>query len=162
VIVHHHDFMFPLLPDWPEENVMISYYMNRPGEWEGIVSNADARHKMGAEGYGALFDHYMANPHRYAGSIYTRKIAGPSGKDRTDGATEDQSLAREYAQLAEYAARVTEEYERTRVYAAHVTEEYERIHARWMELERVVSDPKMAARALLSGVLGGLSRRVGP
>lgn len=155
VIVHHHDFMFPLLPDWPEENVIISYYMNHPNEWEGIASNADARHKMGPDGYGALFGHYASNPHRYAGSIYTRKRAKAAGADY-------RSLMSDHKRTTEYAARVTEEYERVREYAAHVTEEYDRLHARWLELERIVSQPRLTARAFVSGLLGGLSRRVGP
>lgn len=142
VIVHHHDFMFPLLPDWPEENVMISYYMNHPGEWEGIASNADARHKMGAEGYGALFDHYMANPHRYAGSIYTRKLRAH--------ATEN----------AYHALRA--EYDRTAAYAARVSAEYEATHARRMELEKILQSPGLLLRALTGDGLAALSRRIKP
>lgn len=142
VIVHHHDCMFPLLPEWPEENVIISYYMNHPGQWVGIVSNADARHKMGAEEYGVLFDHYLSNPYRYAGSIYTRKLQAHG----TDGA---------------YRALLAE-YERTAAYAARVSEEYEATHARRMELEKTLRDPRLLVRALAGEGLDALSRRVKP
>jgi predicted O-methyltransferase YrrM len=75
VIVHHHDFYFPLLSEWPEENIIIAYYMDRIGQWEGLVSNADVRHKLGAQEYSALFANYAEIPDRYPGSIYTRRLA---------------------------------------------------------------------------------------
>lgn len=142
VIVHHHDFMFPLLPDWPEENVIISYYMNHRSYWEGIVSNADARHKMGAENYGALFDHYGANPYRYAGSVYTRKV----GAAATD---------REYRTLLA-------EYERTAAYATRVAAAYEETHHRRRELEQTLRDPRLLLRVLTGEILDALSRRIKP
>lgn len=141
VIVHHHDFMFPLLPDWPEENIIISYYMNHPGQWEGLVSNADARHKLGMEAYDVLFDHHKAMD-RYAGSIYTRKLRA----DESDGA---------YRTLLA-------EYERTAAYAARVAAEYEETHGRRMELEKTIRDPRLLTRALASEGLSALSRRVKP
>ncbi len=141
VIVHHHDFMFPLLPDWPEENVIISYYMNHADQWEGIVSSAGARHKLGVEGYDKLFDHHKAMD-RYAGSIYTRKIRA------------EETGAAYHALQAEYT--------RTAAYAARVTREYEETHARRMELEKTFRDPRLMTRALASEALSALSRRLKP
>ncbi|MHB8645175.1 MAG: hypothetical protein ACYDAR_05235, partial [Thermomicrobiales bacterium] len=121
---------------------IISYYMNHPDQWAGIISNADARHKMGAEGYGALFDHYLIHPQRYAGSIYTRKLQryDPDGR---------------YQELLA-------EYQRTAAYAEHVAHEYDETHARRMELEHIFRSPRSLIRTLTSEGLGALSRRVKP
>lgn len=75
VTVHHHDFAFPNLPDWPEENIIISYYMTHSPDWEGVTNNAFARDELGVEGYSALFPHYSRVPYRFPGSIYTRRRA---------------------------------------------------------------------------------------
>ena len=73
VTVHHHDFMYPNPPRFPEERVIIEYYTSRSQDWEGLISNAMARHKLGAEQYAIIFPHYARDPIRYPGSVYLRK-----------------------------------------------------------------------------------------
>jgi len=80
VIVHHHDFYFPLLTEWPEENIIIAYYMAHLDQWEGLIGNADVRHKLGEKEYSALFGKYAEVPDRYPGSIYTRRRATPEAR----------------------------------------------------------------------------------
>lgn len=128
VTVHHHDFAFPFPPDWPEENIIIAYYMDRPGAWEGLVSNALARQQLGPEGYAALFPHYAQRPHRIPGAIWTRRVA--------------PSLSHEYHALKR-------QYEAAVAHAAHVTAEYEAASARLQALEAALRRPAHKVRAAL-------------
>ena len=139
VMVHHHDFAFPNLPQWPEENIIVSYYMNHPEEWEGFTNNALARDQLGAEGYAALFPHYARAPYRFPGSIYTRRLVAAE-KDR------------DYDDLRA-------EYDRTADYAKHVAAEYERAMERVRALEGVVNRPSLTARALVKGIARAARRR---
>ncbi len=139
VMVHHHDFAFPNLPEWPEENVIISYYMNHPGEWEGFTNNALARDELGAERYAALFPHYRHAPYRFPGSIYTRR--------------------RFLSERERHYQELREEYTRTADYARHVVTEYGRAMERVRVLDEVVNRPSLAARALLKGIKGVVRRR---
>ncbi len=139
VMVHHHDFAFPNLPEWPEENIIITYYMNHPGEWEGFTNNALARDELGAEGYAALFPHYRHAPYRFPGSIYIRRCS-LSERDRS------------YRGLRE-------EYTRTAEYARHVATEYGRAMERVQALEEVVNRPSLSALALAKGVVRAMRRR---
>jgi len=132
VMVHHHDFAFPNLPQWPEENIIISYYMNHPEEWEGFTNNALARDQLGAERYAALFPHYTYASYRFPGSIYTRRRV-ISEKDRN------------YQELRA-------EYGRTTDYARHVTAEYEQAMERVRSLEDIVNRPSRTVCALVKGI----------
>ena len=128
VTVHHHDFAFPNSPDWPEENIIISYYMNRESGWEGLVNNALARDQLGAAEYGALFPHYAHASYRFPGSIWTRRRA-------TGGREGYRELLDQYIQTAEYAR--------------HVSAEYEQAIGRIREMEKSLGTPGQIARALM-------------
>ncbi len=142
VIVHHHDFAFPTPPQWPEENIIISYYMNHLSEWEGFTNNALARDELGADRYAALFPQYPYAPYRFPGSIYTRRRAISEG-DRNY-----RELRQEYTQTAEYARHVAAEYERA----------IEQVRA----LQEVVNRPMLTARTLVKGVVNAARRKNRP
>lgn len=166
VVVHHHDFLFPLALDepqkdivityaadgspvfgkpsqieYPEENVIISYYVNRREHWEGLVSNASACHELGPEGFGKIFHNHKLIPGRIGGSIYTRKLS-----KATVPAPDHNKLV--------------EEHEKNSRYAEHVTQEYKRLEGRVQELENILGRPSLTARATLKNTLAEVSRRV--
>jgi hypothetical protein len=137
VTVHHHDFAFPYAPDWPEENIIISYYMNRPGEFAGLVSNAMARDELGPEGYAALFPNYARNPRRIPGSIWTRRVAAAACDPR------------------QWQRR----YEETKAYAARVEAQYAEMESRIQEMEAVLRSPARTSRTLVSSTARRVFRR---
>lgn len=169
VIVHHHDFLFPLAIDYPEkeiaiaydaegklvlgkasqieypeENIIISYYANRREQWEGLVNLAWACQELGQEGYTEIFNNYKFSPKRIGGSIYTRKRSSV------------QKIA-----SADYN-NLRQEYEETSHYAEHVTAEYKRLEVRVQELENILKRPSLSARATLSSTLAEISRKIRP
>jgi hypothetical protein len=72
VFVHHHDFLHPKPPCFPEENLMISYYVLRCDRWEGLVSLSLLHHRMG-ERFQELFPSSARTPWRSPGSTWLRK-----------------------------------------------------------------------------------------
>lgn len=136
VTVHHHDFAFPYPPDWPEENIIIGYYLDRPGAWGGVVSNALARQQLGPAGYAALFPHYVHHANRIPGAIWTRRIAPAMAHDY-------RTLARDYDTLKR-------QYDEAVAHAAHVTAEYETAASRLQELEATLRRPSRKIRAAVT------------
>lgn len=183
VIVHHHDFYFPLPPLWPEEDVIINYYMAHADAWEGVAGCADARHKLGAEGFSALFSHYAgaAQDYRYPGSIYTRKRA--RYEDRSDYHAlldeykqsnpyivrleeDEQELRHGYMAISDYTRRLEtenaalrQEHATVSAYTRRVEEEYERVLARLQFLESALRRPRKMALLVARGLVNRVMRR---
>jgi predicted O-methyltransferase YrrM len=72
VLVHHHDFLHPGAPAFPEEHLMISYYVLRKNRWEGLISLSLLHHQMG-ERFTDLFPSSNRAPWRSPGSTWMRK-----------------------------------------------------------------------------------------
>ena len=73
VVVQHHDCLYPHPPVFPEETLLMHYYRLRHASWQGLVSNAIARQKLGAVEYETIIPAYRRNTARFPGSIYTQK-----------------------------------------------------------------------------------------
>lgn len=183
VIVHHHDFYFPLAPLWPEEDVIINYYMAHADAWEALAGGADARHKLGPERFSTLFSHYegIAQNHRYPGSIYTRKRARDEAcsdyhalLERYKGSNpyivrleeDEQELRHGYMAISEYTrnieaeyAALRREYETVSAYAQRVEREYESVQARLRELESTIRRPRRMARMVARGLINTVTHR---
>jgi hypothetical protein len=72
VFVHHHDILHPNPSSYPEESLMISYYVLRSEKWEGLVSLSLLHHRMG-EKFQSLFPSSSRTPWRSPGSTWLRR-----------------------------------------------------------------------------------------